>query len=88
MFDTITAPRAKRRAGTSMAVSILLHVAVVAAAFLLAYARAHMPRTTEVEVPVAFRPPPANVFAKKSPLFHSGRAPFAAARARRRFVSA
>jgi len=58
MFDTITAPRAKRRAGTSMAVSILLHGAVVAAAFGLAYARAHMPKTAAVEVPVAFRPPP------------------------------
>ena len=36
MFDTITPPKAKRRAGTSMAVSVLLHGAVVAAAFAFA----------------------------------------------------
>ena len=44
MFDNITATSAKRKTGTSMVVSILLHGAVIAAAFLFAYARAHMPK--------------------------------------------
>src|SRR3954462_711447 len=58
MFDNITAPRAKRRAGPSMAVSVFLHGLVVGAAFLFAYARAHMPKQTEAPVAVTFRPPP------------------------------
>src|ERR1700682_820869 len=58
MFDNITAPEAKRRAGTSMAVSIALHGAAVALAFAFAYVKARMPKTVEAPVAVTFPPPP------------------------------
>src|SRR5258708_34832879 len=58
MSHNTTAPQARGRAGSSMAVSIALHAGAVLLAFAFAYIKTRMPKTVEAPVAVTFRPAP------------------------------